>query len=93
MGGVRVRIVIRIGILLQGKYVVLLFYPMDFTFVCPTEILAFSNKMDEFKEIGAEVLGISTDSKFVHVAWTKTPREEGGRKCFFKDVYTLCIYG
>eukprot|EP00041_Stephanoeca_diplocostata_P002234 m.24710 g.24710 ORF g.24710 m.24710 type:complete len:234 (-) comp13099_c0_seq3:194-895(-) len=62
----------------KGKYVVLLFYPMDFTFVCPTEILAFSNKMKEFKDIGAEVLGISTDSKFVHVAWTKTPREEGG---------------
>ena len=62
----------------RGKYVVLFFYPLDFTFVCPTEIIAFSDKIDEFRKRGAEVLGVSVDSKFCHLAWIKTPRADGG---------------
>eukprot|EP01116_Phalansterium_solitarium_P011482 TRINITY_DN27176_c0_g1_i1.p1 TRINITY_DN27176_c0_g1~~TRINITY_DN27176_c0_g1_i1.p1 ORF type:complete len:272 (-),score=88.82 TRINITY_DN27176_c0_g1_i1:161-976(-) len=62
----------------EGKYVVLLFYPLDFTFVCPTEILAFSDRIDEFRKAGAEVIGLSVDSKFTHLAWANTPRKEGG---------------
>lgn len=53
----------------RGKWVVLFFWPMDFTFVCPTEVVAFSKKLDEFKALGAEVLGASVDSKFTHLAW------------------------
>ena len=64
----------------KGKWVVLFFYPLDFTFVCPTEILAFSDRLGEFRKIGAEVLGASVDSKFSHLAWTEKPREEGGIK-------------
>lgn len=62
----------------RGKYVVLFFYPLDFTFVCPTEITAFSDKAEEFKAAGAEVIGASVDSKFSHLAWVETPRKEGG---------------
>jgi peroxiredoxin (alkyl hydroperoxide reductase subunit C) len=62
----------------RGKWVVLFFYPLDFTFVCPTEITAFEDHLDEFKQLGAEVIGVSTDSKFSHLAWVRTPREEGG---------------
>jgi alkyl hydroperoxide reductase subunit AhpC len=62
----------------KGKYVVLFFYPLDFTFVCPTEITAFSDKIDEFRKRGAEVLGVSVDSKYCHLAWIKTPRADGG---------------
>jgi alkyl hydroperoxide reductase subunit AhpC len=51
----------------KGKYVLLFFYPLDFTFVCPTEIIAFNNKAKEFREIGCEVLGCSVDSKFSHM--------------------------
>ena len=64
----------------KGKWVVLFFYPLDFTFVCPTEILAFSDRLGEFKKVGAEVLGASVDSKYSHLAWTEKPREEGGIK-------------
>jgi peroxiredoxin (alkyl hydroperoxide reductase subunit C) len=64
----------------KGKWVVLFFYPLDFTFVCPTEILAFSDRLAEFKKVGAEVFGASVDSKFSHLAWTEKPREEGGIK-------------
>jgi len=64
---------------LQGKkYVVLFFYPLDFTFVCPTEITAFSDRMGEFSSINTEVLGVSVDSQFSHLAWIQTPRTEGG---------------
>ena len=56
----------------------LVFYPFDFTYVCPTELIAFSDEIKQFKDIGAEVLGISTDSHFTHLAWIKTPRTEGG---------------
>jgi peroxiredoxin 2/4 len=62
----------------KGKWVVLFFYPLDFTFVCPTEILAFSDRLAEFKKLKAEVLGVSVDSKFSHLAWTEKKREEGG---------------
>ncbi len=64
----------------KGKWVVLFFYPLDFTFVCPTEILAFSDRLGEFKKVGAEVLGASVDSKYSHLAWTEKRREEGGIK-------------
>ena len=63
----------------KGKnYVVLFFYPLDFTFVCPTEIVAFSDRIEEFRRRGAEVLGVSVDSKFSHLAWIQTPRTHGG---------------
>jgi peroxiredoxin (alkyl hydroperoxide reductase subunit C) len=63
---------------LQGKYVVLFFYPLDFTFVCPTEILEFNRKLGEFKELGAEVVGVSVDSPFSHLAWKNTEVKKGG---------------
>src|SRR5437868_7006825 len=62
----------------RGKYVVLFFYPLDFTFVCPTEIIAFSEQIADFHKRGAEVIGVSVDSKFSHLAWTQKPRKEGG---------------
>jgi len=62
----------------QGKYVVVYFYPLDFTFVCPTEIIAFSDRIAEFKELNTEVIGISTDSHFSHLAWISQPRKQGG---------------
>lgn len=55
----------------RGKWVVLFFWPLDFTFVCPTEVTAFSKRIAEFNDLGAEVLGASTDSKFTHLAWTE----------------------
>ena len=64
----------------RGKNVVLFFYPLDFTFVCPTEILAFADSLDEFKKRNTEVIGVSVDSKFSHYAWALVPREEGGIK-------------
>jgi peroxiredoxin (alkyl hydroperoxide reductase subunit C) len=63
---------------LKGKYVVLFFYPLDFTFVCPTEIIEFNRKLSQFKERGAEVVGVSVDSQFTHLAWKNTPVEQGG---------------
>ena len=62
----------------KGKYVVLFFYPLDFTFVCPTEIIAFHNHVGEFKSRNCEVLGVSVDSHFTHAAWRNTPVENGG---------------
>lgn len=62
----------------RGKWLVLFFYPLDFTFVCPTEITALSDRYEEFQELGAEVLGVSTDSVFSHRAWIHTPREQNG---------------
>lgn len=62
----------------RGKYVVLFFYPLDFTFVCPSEIIAFDKALDQFKEKNCEVLGVSVDSHFSHLAWKNTPREQGG---------------
>uniref|UniRef100_A0A8D0HJB8 Peroxiredoxin-2 n=1 Tax=Sphenodon punctatus TaxID=8508 RepID=A0A8D0HJB8_SPHPU len=62
----------------RGKYVVLFFYPLDFTFVCPTEIIAFSERAEEFRKLNCEVVGASVDSHFTHLAWINTPRKEGG---------------
>ena len=62
----------------RGKYVLLFFYPLDFTFVCPTELHAFQDKLEQFKKLNTEVLGVSVDSKFSHVAWLNTKREDGG---------------
>lgn len=62
----------------KGKYVVLFFYPLDFTFVCPTEIIAFSDAYEQFQKIGCEVIAASTDSHFSHLAWVNTPRKQGG---------------
>ena len=63
---------------LRGKWVVLFFYPLDFTFVCPTEITAFSDRYSDFSSINTEILGVSVDSKHCHLAWIQTPRNEGG---------------
>jgi peroxiredoxin 2/4 len=62
----------------KGKYVILFFYPLDFTFVCPSEILAFNKKIAEFKTKNCEVIGVSVDSKYSHLAWKNTPVENGG---------------
>ena len=62
----------------RGKYVVLFFYPLDFTFVCPTEIVAFSDRYEEFKNLNTEVLGVSVDSEFSHLAWIQSDRKSGG---------------
>ncbi len=62
----------------KGKYVYLLFYPLDFTFVCPSEILAFNKKLDEFKKRNCELIAVSVDSKFTHLAWKNTKIEDGG---------------
>ncbi|MCK5404954.1 MAG: peroxiredoxin [Desulfobulbaceae bacterium] len=62
----------------RGKYVVLFFYPLDFTFVCPSEILAFSRELDSFKEKNCEILGVSVDSHYSHLAWKNTPVNDGG---------------
>ncbi|XP_054722188.1 peroxiredoxin-2-like [Uloborus diversus] len=62
----------------RGKYVVLFFYPLDFTFVCPTEIIAFSEAASEFKALNTELIAASVDSHFSHLAWINTPRKHGG---------------
>ncbi len=62
----------------KGKWLVLFFYPLDFTFVCPTEITAFSDRIADFKELDCEILGCSVDSQFSHLAWMDTPRKQGG---------------
>jgi len=62
----------------RGKYVVLFFYPLDFTFVCPSEIIAFDKALPKFKAKNTEVIGVSVDSHFTHLAWKNTPRNQGG---------------
>eukprot|EP00455_Lapot_gusevi_P051291 TRINITY_DN760_c0_g1_i3.p1 TRINITY_DN760_c0_g1~~TRINITY_DN760_c0_g1_i3.p1 ORF type:complete len:251 (+),score=108.11 TRINITY_DN760_c0_g1_i3:67-819(+) len=62
----------------KDKYLVLFFYPLDFTFVCPTEIIDFSERAADFRKVGCEVVGASVDSHFTHLAWTETPRAKGG---------------
>lgn len=62
----------------RGRYVVLFFYPLDFTFVCPTELHSFQEKLEAFKKLNCEVLGCSIDSEFSHKAWLATPKSEGG---------------
>ncbi len=62
----------------RGQYTVVFFYPLDFTFVCPTEIIAFSDRYKEFSALNTEILGVSVDSEFSHLAWIQTDRKEGG---------------
>jgi len=62
----------------NGKAAVLFFYPLDFTFVCPSELIAFDHRYEEFKKRGVEVVGVSIDSQFTHNAWRNTPTENGG---------------
>ncbi|XP_060528831.1 peroxiredoxin-like [Cylas formicarius] len=62
----------------KGKYVVLVFYPLDFTFVCPTELIALDERIDDFKRLNAEVIGCSIDSQFSHLGWINTERSKGG---------------
>lgn len=62
----------------RGKYVVFFFYPLDFTFVCPTELHAFEARLEEFEQAGAQVVGCSIDSCFSHLAWLSTPKAKGG---------------
>jgi len=62
----------------KGKYVLLFFYPLDFTFVCPTEIIAFSDRAAEFQALGVQVLGVSVDSHYSHLAWRNVARDQGG---------------
>lgn len=62
----------------QGKYAVVFFYPLDFTFVCPSELIAFDHRLEEFTKRGVEVIGVSIDSHFTHNAWRNTPINEGG---------------
>lgn len=79
----------------KGKYALVFFYPLDFTFVCPSELIALDHKMDEFKKRGVEVIGVSIDSQFTHNAWRNTPVEKGGigqvRYTLAADVnHTIC---
>ena len=62
----------------RGKYVVVFFYPLDFTFVCPSELIAFDHRLQEFTQRGVEVIGVSIDSQFTHLAWKNTPINKGG---------------
>ncbi len=62
----------------RGKYVVLFFYPLDFTFVCPSELIAFDHRVKKFEELNTQVIGVSIDSQFTHHAWRETPVEKGG---------------
>jgi len=62
----------------KGKYAVVFFYPLDFTFVCPSELIAFDHRLDEFKKRNVEVIGVSIDSHFTHNAWRNTPVDQGG---------------
>jgi peroxiredoxin (alkyl hydroperoxide reductase subunit C) len=63
---------------LKGQYVVLFFWPLDFTFVCPSEIIAHDHRVSKFKDLGVQVVGVSIDSQFTHHAWRNTPVEKGG---------------
>ena len=63
---------------ISGKYAVIFFYPLDFTFVCPSELIAFDHRLAEFKQRGVEVIGVSIDSQFTHLAWKNTPVNNGG---------------
>ena len=62
----------------KGKYVLLFFWPLDFTFVCPTEIIAFSDRAEEFEKLNVQILGVSVDSHYTHLAWRNVPRTDGG---------------
>ena len=80
---------------IKGKKAVVFFYPLDFTFVCPSELLAFDHRFEEFQKRGVEVIGVSIDSQFSHNAWRNTPVNEGGigpvRYTLVADVkHTIC---
>lgn len=62
----------------RGKYVILFFYPLDFTFVCPSEIIAFDKALSDFQKKNCEIIGVSVDSQYTHLAWKNTPRDQGG---------------
>lgn len=62
----------------HGKYITLFFYPLDFTFVCPSEILAYDHRLEQFKERSCEIIGVSVDSPYTHLAWKNTPVDNGG---------------
>src|SRR5512144_2443580 len=62
----------------KGKYAVVFFYPLDFTFVCPSELIAFDHRLEEFKKRNVEVISVSIDSQFTHLAWKNPPVEKGG---------------
>ncbi|CAD1480143.1 unnamed protein product [Heterotrigona itama] len=62
----------------KGKYLIMLFYPYDFTFICPTEIIQFNDRIEEFNKLGCHLVAISTDSLYTHLAWIITPRKQGG---------------
>ncbi len=68
----------RLSDAIAGKYAVVFFYPLDFTFVCPSEIIAFDHRIDEFRKRNVEVIGVSIDSHFTHNAWRNTPVDKGG---------------
>lgn len=86
-----------------NQWVVLFFYPFDFTFVCPTEIMSFSDKAAEFASKGVQVIGVSCDSHHVHLAWTRTPQADGGlgnkvrpsrlapRACELDQLHAACV--
>lgn len=81
----------------EGKWLIFFFYPLDFTFVCPTEIIAFSDRVKDFKSLGAEVVACSCDSHFSHLKWTQTPRNEGGLgemnvSLFLTFIFSLSTY-
>ena len=85
---------------ISGKYAVLFFYPLDFTFVCPSEILAHSHRAEEFRKRNVEVVGVSVDSQFTHYAWRNTPVDKGGigsggyHPCVGRRAETSCMpYG
>lgn len=63
---------------IKGKYAVVFFYPLDFTFVCPSELIAFDHRLDEFRQRGVEIIGVSIDSQYTHLAWKNTPVNNGG---------------
>jgi peroxiredoxin (alkyl hydroperoxide reductase subunit C) len=69
---------IKLSETLKGKYGVVFFYPLDFTFVCPSELIAFDHRLEEFKKRNVEVIGVSIDSQFTHLAWKNTPVDKGG---------------
>lgn len=69
---------VNFGEMSKGKYAVLFFYPMDFTFVCPSELIAFSHRLEEFTKRNVEVFSVSIDNPFTHLAWKNTPVEKGG---------------
>jgi len=68
----------RLSDAIRGKYAVIFFYPLDFTFVCPSELIAFDHRLEEFAKRGVEVIGVSIDSEFTHLAWKNTPVNKGG---------------